>query len=269
MEPVPFRSGDARLWGAAYRTTDSRARTTVVMSHGLTNHHDDAPMFMLLRDMLVEDGFDVFMFDYFGSGESDGLFHDKTFSIMRHNLGTALDVAADIVPANHLALVGRSVGASIAAFYLTDPRVDCAVLASPVLHLVDRFASIRTDRRLRFVEMPEWLERSGQIKGAWELNQMFFEELAPTEQGIALAVEGATGVMVLQGLMDGKVSARNAEGVFDLLAEPRKLDLLEGADHYYTGMEKMVSQKCVTWLKNHSGFGSHAGPLDGRGRTRE
>src|SRR5687768_11644122 len=90
-EEVKFVSGGAKLVGFYDRATDSdRLGACAVLCHGLTNHHEDAPMFDVLRRALLDAGVDVFMFDFFGSGRSDGLFRDKTWSTMRQNLADAL-----------------------------------------------------------------------------------------------------------------------------------------------------------------------------------
>src|SRR5689334_11819175 len=93
---IEFRSAGARLTGYEWAPSGLRANAvSVVMCHGLTNHHEDAPMFSVLRDRFLKAGLGVFMFDFIGSGKSEGLFQDKTWSGMRRNLADALDFVSE------------------------------------------------------------------------------------------------------------------------------------------------------------------------------
>ncbi|WP_442932812.1 alpha/beta fold hydrolase [Mycobacterium kyogaense] len=101
-------------------------------SHGLTNSHSDAPVFDDLRSALLSAGYPVFMFDYLGSGNSDGSFEDKTWLNQRQCLQDALSFASTMGfehPGQYL--FGRSVGGALSGFFLNQTSVKGAVLASP------------------------------------------------------------------------------------------------------------------------------------------
>ena len=212
-------------------------------------------MFTLLRDEFLSADLDVFMFDFFGSGESDGLFRDKTWSGMRRNLGDALDLVEAKLGTSgtgQISLVSRSVGASIAGFFVKDPRVACSVLSSPVLRLVNQFQPYWSPLVDGFVEMPDQVERSGQIKGAWVLNQQFFDELESTENELVSAVKGAQRVLVTHGLSDPKVVTANSTELMGLLAEPKRYVGVESGDHYYTGHENEAVDVAVDWVLRYT-----------------
>ena len=195
------------------------------------------------------------MFDYFGSGRSDGLFQEKTWSSkLRANLADALGLiqSTRLQPGGAIALVARSVGASIAGFFAKDPRVVCTVMASPVLYLVERFGDIRRPGTTGVVRMPESLERSGQIKGDWALNEEFFDELAKTELELTSAITGAQRVLVLHGDDDPKVAEANSARILELLAGPKRYVRVSGGDHYYTGREDEVTRATVDWVVRHT-----------------
>jgi alpha-beta hydrolase superfamily lysophospholipase len=255
LRELAFESAGATLYGYDWPARGSEPATTyVVMSHGLTNHHEDAPMFELLRDRFLERRLGVFMFDYFGSGKSDGSFEEKTWSGMRQNLADALDlVSATMIGSDaSIALVARSVGASIAALFVKDPRVSCSVLASPVMHLIERFGYIPGPGNEEPVAMPDNIERSGQIKGRWALNRRFFDELETTEREIEKAVTGASDVLVIHGERDPKVAVSNSQRLFELLSEPKRFLGVEGADHYFTGVEAIAADTAVEWVAGYA-----------------
>lgn len=250
-EQASFASDRAALAGYVWRPArEVAAPVTVVMAHGLTNSHSDAPLFGVLRDRLLKEGMSVFMFDFFGSGESDGAFQDKTWANQSQNLADAIDfVRAEVAASDEsLALFGRSVGGTLCGFFATHPAVRCSVLASPPFLLEETFGGYRSRAADGYVHMPEDLERSGQIRGEWKLPVAFFEELVPTERALADAVRGARRVMVSHGLKDPKVSPRNAEELYALLAEPRRYCPIAEADHYYHDCEDEIVGLMAAWI---------------------
>jgi pimeloyl-ACP methyl ester carboxylesterase len=255
-EEFIFKSQGAKLYGFQYAADPGfRRDASVVMCHGLTNHHEDAPMFGLLRANLLAAGFDVFMFDFYGSGRSDGQFEDHTWTGMRQNLADMLDATHERLPlpAGRMSLVSRSVGASIAGYFLKDPRVGCSVLASPVLFLRYQFEPYRSPAVDGFVELPDSVERSGQIKGPWRLRDQFFDELEQCEIELLEAVAGAERVLVMHCGADPKVQTRHSSELMALLGDPKEYLFIEGGDHYYSGHEQEAGEATVSWLTKYVG----------------
>jgi len=246
-----FTSEGATIYGfRAAADAATRLDASAILCHGLTNHHEDAPMFGLLSRRLVEAGVDVYMFDFFGSGRSDGIFRDKTWSTMRQNLADALDAieATFSLPPGRTALVGRSVGASIVANFLKDPRIGCSVLASPVVLLRMQFEPYRSPAENGYVRMPESVERSGQIKGDWILTEQFFDELEQAERDIIAAATGAERVLVMHCDGDPKVKTKHSTTLLELLGEPKRYLSVADGDHYYTGHEEQAAEATVSWV---------------------
>ena len=250
-----FTSVGSSLWGGL-ANPDGTSHGSVVLCHGLTNHHDDAPMFGLLQDKLTQAGYAVFMFDFYGSGRSDGLFHDKTWSIMRTNVADALNVCQQRfgAEAGGMALAGRSVGASLAGYFAKDQRIACSVLASPVLLLTSQFAPYRSEPAADgYVRLPDYVERSGQIKGEWEINETFFDELGPFERDLTEAVADAQRVLVMHGKGDPKVKTLHSEQMMELLGDPKRYLGVEDGDHYYSGHEYEAADATVAWIDTYLG----------------
>ncbi len=248
-----FTSGGADLFGVLDRVDDRPIGDgrLVLLSHGLSNNHADAPMFSKLRDQLLSRGIAALSFDYFGSGRSDGTVADKSWTLLRANLEDALCEAERLgAHPSRTYLVGRSVGATIAAFYAADPRVHGTVLASPVFFVESQFAPyFSTALDSGPVDMPATLQPSGQLKGKWALSREFQQELTSTETELRRAVTGATNVLVLHGAQDTKVTPENGQGLFELVAEPRGFRLIENGDHNYTGVEETVVDAIVEWIE--------------------
>lgn len=245
-------SRGARLQGYLWRAVERIGEAPlVVMCHGLTNNHNDAPLFAETRDALLEKGFSVFMFDFFGSGNSQGEFCDKTLSLLRQNLGDVLSFVEreGLAKGKDLGLFGRSVGGTISSFFAKDPRVGAVVLASPPFVLTQSFSKLYSPPREGYVSLPETIQRSGQIKGEWKLNAGFFNELESLQEALVQAVDGAMRVLVTQGVRDNKAALESTRKLFELLREPKEFRLLPDADHEYHGFERDVVTHATEWLK--------------------
>ncbi len=245
----------AYLWRPESLTTP---QPYVLMAHGLTNSHEDAPLFGLLRDRLLRAGCAVFMFDFYGSGNSEGTFPEKTWRNQRQNLADAITYLADelATPDDPIALFGRSVGGTLCSFFLQHPRITCAVVASPPVLLEEGFGRYRSRAVDGFVHMPPDLDRSGQIRGDWRLREEFFDDLVRTEKELRIAASGARRVLVTHGAADPKVERQNSSDLFGLLAEPKRCLLIEDADHYYNGAEANVVEAAAEWIEHYIMAGS-------------
>ncbi len=254
-EESTFLSGGAELRSFLWRPSTRAPLTWVLMAHGLTNSHEDAPLFAELRTKLLLDGHAVFTFDFLGSGLSEGAFEDKTWENQRQNLADGIDALTRTVagPADRIALFGRSVGGTLCSFFLNDPRVSCGVISSPPVNLVACFGGYRSRAIGGYVHMPSEVERSGQIRGDWKLPEEFFDALASTEEDLKLAARSATHVLVTHGGGDPKVHVDNSLTLFELLAEPKQFILVDGANHYYGGREQEVVASAANWIAEHTG----------------
>ncbi len=252
LEQTWFESGGHRLWGEFGRARSlCPGALTFVLSHGLTNSHADAPVFDVLSAELLNAGHDIFSFDYFGSGASEGLYQDKTFSELRLNLGSALELVQETVRTGprSIALFGRSVGATLSAFYAKDPRVCCSVLGSAPLDLVATFMPTYTTLSPDgFVYLNPSFMPSGQIHGEYRLRQAFYDELPSLTKDLKSAIRGARRVLVLQGSADEKQPAEQSRRLFNLLEEPKSYRVFEGMRHDYGGYEREVTEVVIKWV---------------------
>lgn len=233
---------------AGFLSGETDGGPLAVFAHGLTNSHVDAPLFGEIQERLLDRGVGVLSFDYYGSGESPGAFQDKTWARMRADTEAAIAFARDELRAAPLLLFGRSVGATVLGFHAKDPGVEASALVSPPIDLVATFGRYVERAKDGYVDLPESLERSGQIRGEWRLPMRFFEELAETTAELRAALKGARNVFLAFAEGDTKVAAPPIEEAFEWLAEPRQLCRIEGGDHYYHGQEDAIADASVDWL---------------------
>lgn len=254
---VTFTSLGHQLWGCSLRTPAlCEGAVTFVLSHGLTNHHGDAPMFSALQEALLGEGHDVFVFDYFGSGNSEGSFEDKTLSELRQNLADAIRVAQAEARTGErsIALFGRSVGGSLSAFHARHPSVYTTILASAPFDLAAAFMPTYTDPGVDgWISLDARFRPSGQLRGEYRLRPAFYYELPALTQELADAVTGAQRVLVFQGGSDEKVETGQSKMLYERLAFPKEYRLLDGLGHNYAGAEGQVGQDVLDWIRRMRG----------------
>jgi dipeptidyl aminopeptidase/acylaminoacyl peptidase len=209
-------------------------------------------MIQSAADMLVESGFVTLQFDFFGSGESDGVFRDKTIEAMARNLADALLVFLrhPRVNPDRFGIWGRSIGASVALTQASHPSVKAFCLASPVSNFSGFFARLNKNPELEYVPMPASIEH-GNIKGPWEINQIFFRELRDVDDEIGrIADICQTPVCIFQGDSDNKVMPEDTKQFFIKLAGPKKLVTVH-AGHDYAGAEQQVLTEMLAWFSKY------------------
>jgi len=236
-------------WDAQIGSSPS-AKNLIVMCHGLTNNHNDAPLFAEMREALLKDGYSLALFDFYGSGNSDGYFHEKSLGVLRKNLSDVLDFLSTSRTDSQIAIFGRSVGGTICAFFLADPRIKAAVLASPPTKLTAAFMPLYSEPIGGFVHLPNRTKRSGQIKGDWKLPVSFFEELTPLTEDLQRIALSSCPTLMMQGGKDSKVDVENTKQYYDLLSGPKRWLFFPSGDHEYTGLERDTTNTSVEWFRN-------------------
>lgn len=252
VEEFRVESNGRALWVGIRRAIEqAEYPLTVVLSHGLTNSHEDAPLFAYVTESLLEAGHDVLLFDYVGSGLSGGSFEDKTFSAMRRNLDDVLThMQMARTGQGSLALFGRSVGGTLAAFHAKHSAVRTTVVVSAPLDLEATFRPTYTELTSDgFVYLDRRYAPSGQLRGQYRLRQAFYEELEPLTNELYEAVRGCRHLLVMQGGADQKVPLDQGQKFMELAGEPKRYVEIAGTGHDFAGAEHEVAAHLLAWLE--------------------
>ena len=247
---IIFESNTHKIAGTFETSNVNRKRPGILMCHGLTNTKKDCPLISQVKDVLCSEGYATFRFDFYGSGESDGRFQDKTISEMVINAKDALDIlsADKLVEDKNIGLWGRSMGALVAAMLVKDKRVRASVLTSaPIFPHKTFYPLYAQDVTRNSVPLPPGTV-SGEIKGEAKLSKAFFTELQDIENEATQVLHDASSVLIIQGDQDEKVPPDYAKYIYNLAKEPKKLLTIEGAGHDYSGKEKQVVSAISRWF---------------------
>lgn len=264
-----IRSGGSKISGIVEASQEGKL-PTMILCHGTTNDRHTCPLIERAAQIFVKRGIRVVRFDFYGSGESDGLFQNKQISLMIQNLRDILDYVTSRhdVDRARIGLWGRSVGGTVAAALSSPNRIHTNVLISTPVLLRQTFLPLfekkgKLDYTPLGVPGHEGDVSTGRVKGKLALPRAWFEELDAIEEGIASNLRGMSSVLVVQGADDWKVSVDNAQAIFDSVHEPKELHIIPGADHSYLGHETEVLGLVESWLASRgmaSARPSHKSP---------
>jgi pimeloyl-ACP methyl ester carboxylesterase len=136
MEPFFFRAGEKRLFGVYDEPARGPARPrAVVLCYPMGHEYFSAHRtFRQLSARLVEAGFHVLRFDYYGCGDSAGESEEGAVEQWLEDIGAAVGEIKDLSGAAEVSLIGARLGATLAALAAGRRRdVDGLALWDPIV----------------------------------------------------------------------------------------------------------------------------------------
>jgi putative redox protein len=233
-----------RLCGIMHRP-DALPKAGAILCHGMGSSKESEKFIMLGREMSAR-GMLALRFDFACSGESEGKFEEVTYS------GEAEDIAAayHAVAKNgveKIAVVGSSMGGTAALLFAAGgpPLAALATIAAPVhpVEFADRFLTAQQRR--------DWREQGFIIYNGMRLNATLLEDVERIDVAAA-ARKIFAPALVLHGDRDATVPVDEGRQLYGALAGPKRLVILEGADHRLTGahLQKAVDETSE-WLSEY------------------
>ncbi len=291
-EPVSFYSAGARLAGL-FRTPEApQGRLPAVVQGPGWLGLKDAALYQRYHQALTEAGFAVLVFDYRGSGESEG---DRSVLSPRGQLEDLVaavsylcsrpDVDADRVGAFG---TGGTGGGNAVLLAARDPRVRAVVSQVPVADGADWLHRMRSEEEwLRFLDELEQDRRLRATTGRGRLVdprreimvatgersssrvKADVDDRAPQRVWLAAAdeildyrpVDAARGMrtplMVIGVERDAVTPTDHAVRLYEAAAGPRRLLLQRHTTHYgaYDRYWQVVTPQIVAWFDRHLSAG--------------
>ena len=205
LELVDIRVDDRVRLGAVYvHANEAPARGAVIYFHGqccsLNEHVDRAKRLSNL-------GYDVLAFDYRGWGTSTDVTPTEAGLLEDSRAALAWVVQRRGVPRERLTYYGRSFGAAVAV-QLAEVEPPAALILESPFASVEAFKAdaTRMDFPAHYVAKDEW-------------------------DNVARIRNIPSALLLLHGLEDDFVRPEFSEQIFEAANEPKKLVLVEGADH--------------------------------------
>jgi len=135
MKKITFPSLDGTQLCGVWHLPKVATRKAIILAHGISANKDEDGVFTKLAELLKDNGFVVFRFDFRGSGESEGKSVDITIKGEIDDLTAAVNKVKS-TGYTHLGLLGGSVGGSIVTLYSAknQSQLKCICLWNPVLN---------------------------------------------------------------------------------------------------------------------------------------
>ncbi|MBT7903755.1 prolyl oligopeptidase family serine peptidase [Candidatus Woesearchaeota archaeon] len=226
----------------------------VILLHDL-NSHSQHELIINLSNFLVAQGLLVLRFDFHGHGSSEGTLQEFNITQQMDDLNCAIDYlkTLDIIDSNKIGIYGHGMGADAAIIAIADDEktnIACMILHAPRADLNDHINS-----RFLDIELEE-MKQKGFIKHGihGRIDRTFFDNLkkhAPLDEIQKIKIP----LLFIHGTNDFAIPVVNSKSLFLKAIEPKRLELVEGADHEFRNVEhreyffEVCSQWFNKWLK--------------------
>ena len=205
----------------------------VILCHGFLSHKDSSK-YKHLAQVFAQESIATMRFDFRGCGESEGLLSESSISRRWRDLQRVIEATAGLEDFDgRLGLLGSSLGGYLALLESSrNSQVLCTAVWSTPSHLLD------LAKRLPEVSPVEF-------------SQQCYEDLLTVE--LLTRVGNVRHVLIVHGLEDQQVPPKHGSSLYEVLAEPKALHMLKGADHRFSAQESREEAVRLTmeWFKKY------------------
>lgn len=219
----------------------------VIVLHGFSEHkHHD--LTADLANALVHHGFLTLRFDFHGHGESEGEFEEHTIEQQVDDVKCAIDFISDFkfADAERIAVVGTDIGGNIALLAAAkDKRIKILVVQGARSHFEHHLKSWFQPHDIKALLATGFHEHHNfNLKKDYVENARTFDVLEETKN---IHVP----VLFIHGNDDFRVKIEEIRQLFLAANEPKALEEVENADHWFRGEEQRNKfvELIVEWMK--------------------
>ncbi|MCS7280498.1 MAG: alpha/beta fold hydrolase [Desulfobacterota bacterium] len=214
-----------------YPHQDEGVFPCVILSHGLLSSKNSIK-YVEASERLKDYGLISVRFDYHGCGESGGKIEETSLTKRIENLKKVLDFAVSDpkVDKKRIGILGSSFGGTTALVLASkDKRIKVlALLATPY----------------------KLGEKTSEVSKV-QFHDSFFQDFSKYD--ILSSAGSVSFCLLVHGQKDETVPVEQAETIFERLRPPKKLEIIEGADHTFSdpNHRKMVIDLTCQWFQEH------------------
>lgn len=218
-----------RGWRCAARMRSTGPRGTIVYLHGVADNRASAAGTL---KHFTELGFDAIAYDSRAHGDSSG-------DICTYGYFEKQDLARvlDTVSTQAVVVIGHSLGAAVALQAAAeDDRIDGVIAA-------ESFADLRTIARERVWFLPQRIVDAA-FRYAEERGRFSADAVSPVAASARIHVP----VLVVHGKEDDETAPRHSERIYEALAGPKRLLLIDRARHNQSFADASVWVAVDRWV---------------------
>ena len=243
------------LRGFVYNPLFGTGDTAILFLHGFPGHcSSTAQRFCRALSFTYR----TMCFDFSGTDTSDGNFSEKLMSKEVEDIKYAINFLEKKYGFKRLFLAGISTGAIDAALYAhCDKRITGTVLLSGLADLKKGVHYDFTPAQIAQFKKKKYIvyDHSGKWYHKKKLKKAFYDEFFTLDIAKALK-KYKKPLLIIHGEKDEAVPVSNAQELFEVANQPKKLVLIKKADHRFTkllaGLQVISSiRKFVkkSWIK--------------------
>jgi alpha-beta hydrolase superfamily lysophospholipase len=250
-EALTFKDEQGHRISAVQNRSPEPSTGAVVLCHGFLSSKHSTTNKTLTR-LLNDAGLAAFRFDFFGQGESEGLFEDISVSLAVRQAHAAIEVVRSR-GYDTLGLMGSSFGGLVAILTAAQRQdIACLALKCPVVDFAEElrleFGPVELARWQSTNTVPDLLGGAGRVRLKFALYEDCLRHIAyePASRIVA-------PTLIVQGARDELVPLHQSRRLLDALRGPKRLDLLPEADHQFTRGEdfRTMTATIAEWLFDH------------------
>ncbi|WP_027364597.1 alpha/beta hydrolase [Desulfotruncus alcoholivorax] len=243
-ERVSFTNSRKQCLAGLLHAPAGNLGPVVIVCHGFTGSKEGGGKARAMGEELGNRGFNVFLFDFSGNGQSEGLFERITLSGQIDDLNSAVDwcTSAGMGP---VFTMGRSFGGTtVICHAAVDRRVSGVCTWAAPARLKDLFIELAEGPVDENGEMYALTGEDGIIY----LRRTFFDDLDRFDVPRLASKIAPRPLLMIHGEKDNVVPPKDARLIFQSAGEPKKLLYIPGADHQFSNHTREVWDAMFGWL---------------------
>lgn len=240
----------ALLWHSSCEIAGDKGdgnRGLIIACHGFTGSKEGSGRALAMGEKLAQSGYSTLLFDFTGCGESEGSWENISLSGQISDLAAVADWCRR-AGFGKIILNGRSFGGTTALCYAARDREIAAVCAWAAVARPGRLFENRVAGRKSLAGDPDELIKLQGEEGAAALKRRFFYDLRKHDPLKDAAAISPRPLLVIHGSADQSVPVEEARQLYDRAKEPKKLLIVEGADHRFSEHLEPVWGAFFGWL---------------------
>jgi esterase/lipase len=250
--PVFIKNMGEKISGVIH-VPDETPAPAVVFCHGFTGHRiEDHRLFVHAARRMSREGFVAVRFDFRGSGESDGEFENMTVSSEISDLNAVLSflVNRNELLKDRIAVVGLSLGGVISILTSAqNPLVKAVCTWSSPAEL--RSLSNNVEKSFGMDVKNLFETNYADLPSGYRVGKNFFIDALKYDVLDSCAKISPRPMLIIHGSEDPVVPVQHASMLYSKAGEPKKLVIIDGAGHTFSGrvFEDKVVETTIEWFK--------------------
>ena len=234
------------LSGVLHIPENPAGKPAVILCHGMESNKESEKLTILGR-RFSERGISALRFDFFCAGESSGRFAEITYTGEVADTRAAFELIQGHRPGK-IGMIGSSMGGSVSLLFASQERRVSAVATLAAPAHPERII----DTLLSQDQVEDWRQQGFVTYHGRRINSHFLDDVRKIDIPKA-AIEIFCPSLIIHGDSDDTVPAEDAHEIHTLIPGPKRLSIIEGADHRFSDPRHLsrAVEESFDWMVQH------------------